>query len=39
VRFSVSNRGTDATAVERTIGAVRIALDAVRSAAAPTPAE
>ncbi|MDQ0894042.1 pyridoxal phosphate-dependent decarboxylase family protein [Agromyces ramosus] len=32
VRFSVSNRGTDATAVERTIGAVRSALAAVRDA-------
>ncbi len=39
VRFSVSNRGTDAAAVERTIGAVRSALDAVRGAPVPSSTE
>jgi glutamate/tyrosine decarboxylase-like PLP-dependent enzyme len=39
VRFSVSNRGTDATAVERTIAAVRSALAAVRGADVPASTE
>jgi glutamate/tyrosine decarboxylase-like PLP-dependent enzyme len=39
VRFSVSNRGTDATAVDQTIGAVRSALAEVREAVVPAVTE